>query len=256
MKIIAGVLRCYYVYIIKRFHTIKSPRWEDLQGLPEHMFALQAAKDTPCPFLSWQRCVCITDPTFSQKISKKRGGNKFMEDVLRAKSPVLRHFVTLRTSSLNSSPLAKKRNIFQVGIIFYCGKIYVALCLQIFVQFSNTKYGHNIVPLSPPSTSRTFSSLHWNSVPLNSSPLFCPQLWAPTLLLPTSRNLATLGTSCRWNPMVFALLYLTCFTQPNIFKFYLYPYHGKHFLIGISERRRRKIKSHGKFCSSFINVYV
>lgn len=131
MKIIAGVLRCYYVYIIKRFHTIKSPRWEDLQGLPEHMFALQAAKDTPCPFLSWQRCVCITDPTFSQKISKKRGGNKFMEDVLRAKSPVLRRFVTLRTSSLNSSPLAKKRNIFQVGIIFYCGKIYVALCLQL-----------------------------------------------------------------------------------------------------------------------------
>ena len=73
------------------------------------------------------------------------------------------------------------------------------------VQFGGIKHIHNVVQPSPPSVSRIrFISPVENLSPLNmNSPVLLPQPLAPTILLSVSINLTSLGTSQKWNHIIF-----------------------------------------------------
>lgn len=72
------------------------------------------------------------------------------------------------------------------------------------VQFNGIKYVQNVVQLSPPSISTTFSSSQTETMyPLsNNSPFPSLQSLVTSILLPVSMNLPILGTTYKWNHIV------------------------------------------------------
>lgn len=90
-----------------------------------------------------------------------------------------------------------------------CGKIYTKFTiLNIFkCIFSDIRYIHIVVHPSPPSTSRSFSSLQIETLyPLNKNSSSLPlSLWQPPFYF-VSINLITLCTSNKWHHTVFVLL--------------------------------------------------
>lgn len=117
--------------------------------------------------------------------------------------------------------LGYTNRVIFVSLLFYGGKIhitYLSFYSGLSVQLRSMKHTDNVVSPSPLSKPKTFRHPQHKLCSHQTTPL--SSLLLDPLFYFVSINMPIVGTSSKWNHMIFVLLYLASFTYHNVFNVY------------------------------------